>query len=68
MSRNYRIVARLLGFGGLMLVLAAARTNRQPDKSILFYLGMTLILATAVQTILFLLKPGLFKDKAKLPE
>jgi hypothetical protein len=66
--RNYLIVARLLGIGGICLMLFSRRLTAEPEKSILRNIAFLLLLALTVQTILFYIKPALFKDKPTHPD
>jgi uncharacterized membrane protein YkvI len=65
---NYTILSRLLAIIGVVLLVIGKRMNSRPEKDILQYVGLALIIAVFIQFVLFSVKPGLFKDKSKHPD
>jgi hypothetical protein len=65
--RNYKIVSRLLGFGGVIILLFSRRMA-EPQKKILEYIAFAMIIGCVIQGILFYIKPGAFKNKSPNPD
>jgi hypothetical protein len=66
--KNFRMVTRLLGLGGVVLCLISMSMTKGPGKNILLYVALAMGIALLIQIILYTSKPGLFKDKSSNPD
>lgn len=65
---NYKILIRLLGLGGLVLLIISSVVRQEPATTILRFVGLALVAALVIQVMAFNMKPGLYKDKPGRPD
>lgn len=68
MKKNYKILIRLLGVAGVILLIISACLGKEPEKTILRFIGLGLVAALVLQILVFNMKPGLYKDKPGRPD
>jgi hypothetical protein len=69
MGRNYRILRRILTFSAVILLIISRRfVTAEPEKRIIWYIGIGLLAGAIILAILFLVKPDSFRDKAPNPD
>jgi uncharacterized Tic20 family protein len=67
-KKNYQILIRCLAVVGFLLVIISMVVKREPEKSILRFVGLVMSLSLLIQAMLFKTKPGVFKDKPGNPD
>jgi uncharacterized membrane protein len=65
---NYKILIRLLGLGGIILLVISRVVRQEPVTTILRFVGLALVAALVIQIMVFNMKPGLYKDKPGRPD
>jgi len=65
---NYKILIRLLGLGGIVLLVISRVVRQEPATTILRFVGLALVAALVIQIMVFNMKPGLYKDKPGRPD
>ena len=68
MKTNYKILIRLLGLGGIVLLIISRVVRQEPATTILRIVGLALVAALVIQVMVFNMKPGLYKDKPGRPD
>jgi hypothetical protein len=66
--KNFRMLSRLLGGGGILLCLAGASMKKEPEKDIVLYVALSIAIALLILIILYTIKPGSFKNKSPNPD
>jgi hypothetical protein len=67
-KKNYNILIRCLAVAGLLLLIISMVMKREPEKSVLRFLGLAMMLSLLIQVMVFKTKPDLFKDKPGGPD
>lgn len=68
MKKNYQILIRCLAGAGFLLLIISMVVKREPEKSILRFVGLVMALSLLIQVMVFKTKPDVFKDKPGEPD